>query len=204
MKRHITMITTAMMTMSVLMAPAVWADETEATIVNTPDNPVTFDYHDVDDTVFEGQWWDTGLGFDICVPADWVDADLTEEMAEAGVVHIYGEDGGGANCTIVCTEIPEEEAAAYDIERLGNELAPSATTLLYADLSGIPAVVFENDETCVSGSSMLSDDGYLIQGVITAPSDEEYEEYGPVFANITTSISPTVSGEESTEASTEG
>ena len=199
MKKRIAMITAAMMVIAALSAPAAWADETEAAVGSTPDNPIPFDFHDVDDTVFEGQWWDTGLGFDICVPADWVDADLTEEMAEAGVVHIYGEDGGGANCTIVSTELPAEAAGTYDIETLGTDLAASATTVAFADLSGIPAVIFENDESCVSGFSMLSDDGYLIQGVISAPSDEEYEEYGQIFANIITSISPTLNEEESTE-----
>ena len=39
----------------------------------------------------------------------------------------------------------------------------------------------------------------MIQGVISAPSDDQYEEYGPVFGNITTSISPTETEEASTE-----
>jgi hypothetical protein len=197
MKKRIAIMTAVMM--AALAAPAVFAEETEAGIGTTSDNPIVFDYNDVDASVYEGQWWDTGLGFDMYLPADWIDADLTEEMVESGLVHIYGEDGGGANCTIICTALPEEVADTYDIDQLGAELAESNTTALFADLSGIPAVVFENDETCISGFSMLTDDGYLIQGVISAPSDDEYEEYGPVFMNITTSISPTVSEEASTE-----
>lgn len=201
MKKRIAGVTAAMMVVAAIAAPAVFAEETEAGLglVNTSDEPVVFDYHDVDDSVFEGQWWDTGLGFDMCLPADWIDNDLTEEMTEAGVVHIYGEEGGGANCTIVYTALPEEVADTYDIDQLGQELAASNTTVLYADLSGIPAVVFENDENCISGFSMLTDDGHLIQGVISAPSDDQYEEYGPVFGNITTSISPTETEEASTE-----
>ena len=110
MKKRIAGVTAAMMVVAAIAASAVFAEETEAGLglVNTSDEPVVFDYHDVDDSVFEGQWWDTGLGFDLCLPADWIDNDLTEEMTEAGVVHIYGEEGGGANCTIVYTALPEE------------------------------------------------------------------------------------------------
>lgn len=95
MKKRIAGVTAAMMVVAAIAAPAVFAEETEAGLglVNTSDEPVVFDYHDVDDSVFEGQWWDTGLGFDLCLPADWIDNDLTEEMTEAGVVHIYGEEG---------------------------------------------------------------------------------------------------------------
>jgi opacity protein-like surface antigen len=203
MKKRIAIVTAALMALAAFAAPAAFADETEAVAGSTSDNPIVFDYHDIDETVYEGQWWDTGLGFDMYLPADWVDADLTEEMVEAGVVHIYGEDGGGANCTIVCTELPAEAADTYDIDQLGTELAASNTAAMFADLSGIPSVVFANDETCISGFAMLTGDGYMIQGVISAPSDDQYEEYGPVFENITMSISPTVAEAETEAAQTE-
>ena len=66
MKKRIAGVTAAMMVVAAIAAPAVFAEETEAGLglVNTSDEPVVFDYHDVDDSVFEGQWWDTGLGFD--------------------------------------------------------------------------------------------------------------------------------------------
>lgn len=192
MKKRLAMITAAMMAVAALSAPAVFAGETEAASGSTSEDPVEFSYMDVDDSIFDCQWWDTGLGFDICVPADWVDADLTQEMVDAGVIHIYGEDGGGANCTITCTELPAEVADTYDIDQLGADLAATCTSAMFADLSGIPAVVYENDEAHVSGFGFLSDDGYLIQGVISAPSDDEYEEYGPSILNIITSISPSM------------
>jgi len=195
MKKQIALMTTAVIAITLLAAPSVFAEEAGAG--STSDNPVVFDYKDVDESVYEAQWWDTGLGFDICLPADWIDNDLTDEMTESGVVHIYGEEGGGANCTIVYTELPEEVVDTYDINQLGTEIAASNTTALFADLSGIPAVVFENDETFVTGFSILTDDGCLIQGVISAPSDDQYDEYDPVFKNIITSISPT---ETETEA----
>lgn len=197
MKKHIAVVTAAMMVLTSLAAPAVFADAAEAEAGSTSDNPIVFDYHDIDETLYEPQWWDTGLGFDICLPADWVDAELTQEMVDAGVAHIYGEDGGGANCTIVVTELPAEAVDTYDIDQLGKEMAENSTLAMYADLSGIPAVIFENDETCISGFAMLTDDGRMIQGVISAPTDEQYEEYGPVFGNITMSISPTETAADS-------
>ena len=58
MKKRIAGVTAAMMVVAAIAASAVFAEETEAGLglVNTSDEPVVFDYHDVDDSVFEGQW----------------------------------------------------------------------------------------------------------------------------------------------------
>ena len=167
-----------------ISAPTTYAEESSAG--STPDNPVVMDFDDIDTSVYEGEWRYTDLGFDVYLPADWVEAELTDEMEAAGVVHLYGEDGGGANIVFTRAEVP----ADYDYEQLGSELAASNTVAMYMDLSGILAVVFENEETKVSGFCTLTDDNYLITGVISAPTDDQYEEYSPYFQNIITSISP--------------
>ena len=175
----------------------------EEGIGSTVDNPVVFNYaEDIDESVYDGMWVDTGLGFDVYLPDDWDVSEVTEEMVDAGVVFVAGEDEetGGANMVITLTELPEE-AAGYDVEQLGVELAQNNTTALYADLSGLPAVIFENDETEISGFAMLTENGYLITGVISA-AEGMYEEYGPYFMNMTASISPS-EDEAMTEMETE-
>ena len=189
MKKALCVAMAIMMTAG--MAVAVNAEEAGS----TPDNPVSFDYHDLDPEVYEGAWVDTGLGFDMYLPADWAVEEITDEMVEAGVVFVAGSEETGANTVITFTEIPEE-AGDYDMEKLGAELAASNSVAMFVDLSGIPAVIFENEESESDGFAMLTDGGYLISGVISGPRDVAFEDNDPLFQNIITSISPT---EEETE-----
>ena len=152
----------------------------------TPDNPLVFSYEDMDASVYDGKWLSTGLGFDVYVPMDWVQVLPTDEQSAAGLAYLVGEDGGGANLTVTLTETP----SGYSYEQLGQELASSMTAAAYADLNGIQAVVFDNNDTKISGFSTLLD-GTLITGVISAPTDDQYDAYSPYIKNIIMSVSPT-------------
>ena len=197
MRKRLAAVLAAMMVVSAI-SPAVYAED--ATAGTTPDNPVEFSYEDIDETVYDGAWFETGLGFDVYLPEEWEEVDITDEMAEAGLMFMAGEPGGGANIAITAAEIPADQADSYDIEQLGEELAGTVTTALYADLSGIPAVIFENEETKVTGFSTVVA-GYIVTGVISAPSDDEYEEYGPHIMNIITSVSLTPDEDSTAESS---
>ena len=61
---------------------------------------------------------------------------------------------------------------------------------MYADLNGLPAVIFENDNTKVTGYSMLTGDNGLITGVMSAASDDQYDAYAPWLKNMLLSVSP--------------
>lgn len=201
MKKKIALILATMMTVAAI-APCAFAEaETEeGGLINTADTAIEFDYHDIDEDLYDGVWVATGLGFDMYLPADWELIDITDEMAEAGLVFGAGEEGGGANVMITCAALPEEVVDTYDIDALAEELAATYTSATYLDLNGIPAVGFDNDETKTSGFCILPGDGTLITGVIAPPSDDEYEEYGPYFANMFMSVSATEVSETETEA----
>ena len=146
------------------------------------------DYHDIDASVYEGAWVTTGLGFDVYLPVDWILVNITEEQAAAGLAFQAGEEGGGANMTVTKMEAPKD----YSLDQLAKEMAAATTTALYADLNGIPGVIFDNLEAMVSGFSMLTDNGAVITGVVSAPSDDQYEAYSPYIKNMILSVSPSV------------
>lgn len=203
MKKRIALMTTAVMVVATIAVPAVFANQTDEAAGSTVDNPIVFDYQDIDESIYEGKWFDTELGFEVYLPADWEESEVTDEMAEAGLVFIAGEneETGGANLVITYTEVPEEVKESYDLEQLGLELAETNTTAMYADLNGIPAVIFENDETQVNGFAFLTSNGFVISGVISASPEIGYEEYGPYIMNMTMSISPTESDTEAESGS---
>ena len=165
-----------------LMTTAAYADGDSA------DAPIKMDYHDMDSSVYEGAWISTGLGFDMYLPVDWILVNIPAEQAAAGLAFQAGEEGGGANVTVTVAETPK----GYDLDQLAQELAATMTTTAYADLNGIPCVVFDNMDTMVSGFGMLTDKNGLITGVISAPSDDQYEAYKPYIKNMLLSVSPTM------------
>ena len=179
-----------LLTLAVLCSVTVAASAAEAG--SAPTTPVEMKYQDIDASVYDGVWVKTGLGFDVYLPEDWVLVDITDDQAAAGLAFLAGEDGGGANLTVTRMPLPEEVADSYDYEQLGQELAASNTTAMYADLNGIPAVVFKNDETKVCGFCFLPDDGTVVSGVISAPTDDQFEEYSPYMENIIMSVSPSI------------
>lgn len=195
MKKRIAMIMTAMLTAAAI-APCAYAEaETEAVPGTSLDNPIMFDYHDMDPDVYEGAWVSTGLGFDLYLPADWVLTDISEEEAAAGLVFRAGEEGGGANVCLTCTAIPEEVADTLDYDMLKAELDANVSESFFLDLNGIPAIGYDSEESKTSGFSILPGDGTLISGVVAPPSDEEYEDFAPYFQNIFMSVSPTETAE---------
>lgn len=178
------------------VAPVVMAEEGAGA---TSDNPVKFSYEDIDESVYEGEWVETGLGFDVYLPTEWVNVEIDDEMYEAGLVFQAGEEGGGANLTITSIPLPDEVKETYTIDTLGTELAASNTQAMFADLNGFPAVVFDNDTNKTGGFCMLTEDSCLITGVISPPSDDAYEDFGPYFMNIIMSVSTDSDEETITE-----
>jgi hypothetical protein len=82
MKKRIAVILAALM-MTAAVAPAVHAEETPG---STPENAIEMSYKDIDESVYEGAWVETGIGFDLYLPVDWVLHEVTEEEAEAQIV----------------------------------------------------------------------------------------------------------------------
>ena len=145
------------------------------------DNPVPFDYHNVDASAYEGVWVETGLGFDVYVPNDWEVLDIPEEAAAQGLVFGVGEPGGGNNLMVTAIALSDD---TYDLESAMAELSPNYQYIYYADLSGIPAICFEDDTNDVCGFCFISD-GYLISGVSSGDAGD------PTIQNIIISVSPT-------------
>ena len=211
--KKVALLMAALLTVSAF-GMTVYAEATEETTEATEeaveipetsaDAPIVFSYENIDESVYEGVWVSTGLGFDVYLPADWVLVDITEEQAAAGLAFMAGEDGGGANMAVTCTEIPD----GYTYDQLYEELKGANTNAIYASLNDIPAIVFENEETMVSGYCIMAENG-LITGVISASSNdkETYDAFAPYITNIVSSISGTVTedaeGEEAAEETEE-
>ncbi len=208
MKRKALAITlSALMTFS--FAGAAFAED-EALPGSTPETAVEFSYEDIDVDVYDGAWVETGIGYDVYLPTEWVLNEVTDEQAEQGLVMMAGEEGGGANMTVVSQVLPAE-AADYDLETLGADMAKTYPDCIYADCNGIVGVAFDDSTNCVSGFATLEEyeDGskYLVTFVISPHSNEEYEEFSPAIANMISSISYTLyedeSGAESAESEAE-
>lgn len=181
MKKAMAIMLATALTFSATVAP-VLADDAE--VGTSRDNPIVLTYNDMDPDLYAGAWFDTGIGFEVYLPEEWVEVEVTEENAAAGLLYMAGQDGGGANFTMTYAQVPE----GYTEDQLYEELKASMTSAYYCDLNDLPVILFENEESAVSGFSLVVDD-MAYTAVMSAPSDDEYEEFSPVIANAIMSFS---------------
>ncbi len=78
-KKSILAVVLVLTLLAGLMTTAAYADGESA------DAPIKMDYHDMDNSVYEGAWVSTGLGFDLYLPVDWILVNIPAEQAAAGL-----------------------------------------------------------------------------------------------------------------------
>ena len=173
-----------LVSMLVLSAISVSAAEKSGT-GQSKDDPVVFSKDDIDESAFEGAWFETGNGFDVYLPAKWEVQEVTEENAAKGLQCLIGNPGGGANITVTHVAQPD----GYDIDAMYKELtAKNYATLVYSDMNGVPGVAFDDLENYVGGFMTILD-GEVVTFIVSPPSNDEYEAFAPSMKNILSSIS---------------
>lgn len=156
------------------------------------DDPVIFSRDNIDESVYEGAWFETGNGFDVYLPADWEVQEVSEENAAKGLQCLIGQPGGGANVTVTHAAAPD----GYNIDKMFEELsANNYATLVYVDANGIPGIAWDDLENYTGGFITLQD-GEIVTFIVSPPSNDEYEAFASSMKNIFNSISYTEAEED--------
>jgi hypothetical protein len=153
----------------------------------TPDQPQVFKYEtDVNPDYYNGTWVDTGAGLKVWLPEYWEKKELSEDAQKMGLIFKYGESGG-MNITITASEIPKA-ARPYELTDFYDELQAHYQNVYYADINGLPCILFEDEENALSGFAYLTEDKTIV-GIVTPPSKYEWKDYGYFIRNILYSVS---------------
>ena len=120
---------------------------------------------------YEGVWVQFEDGFELYLPAEWVEIEVTEEMLEGGIFYVAASPDGAYTCQLAWTALEAETA----IEDLQAELAvayPDATLMV---VNEIPMIVYsdaENDMLAAVAMDAAEPGVYMF--CFTPASDADY------------------------------
>lgn len=175
-------------------------EETEAA---SEADELVLDYNRIDESVYEGTWISTGLGFDLYLPSDWnvIDPATVEGAEDEGLVFMAQEpedsNGDGVLWTVDVTV--SDPGQFTDIDDLYTQASAEETweNVIYVDANGIPAIGFDIPDKKVSGLGFVTDKGAFATFQFVPNDDDDFNAY---LANMLNSVSPT---EEDAETTTE-
>ncbi len=142
---------------------------------------------------YEGTWltFDDD-GFMIYLPTDWIDAEITDEMAESGTYYAATSADGAYAMTV---SYAETEATTND------EIAAQLTEAGYENVAqvnfnGIDVVGYDITEQDVTGMTFADGEGGMYVFSFTPASDEAFATIGQT---IVSSLSPIESDSSAAE-----
>ena len=118
---------------------------------------------------FEGVWVQFDGGFEVLLPANWLELEVTEEMTAGGVFYAACSEDG-ANTVQMAWSALEAETTAQDVQAALNTKYPGAEVV---EFNGIEFVTFVDEQNDLFGMAGL--DG-VDQGMYTfwfTPNSDE-------------------------------
>jgi len=174
MKRALAILTVLLM----LMCVNAYAETTDATGTDASVTQVTFDESTA---AYDGVWlvFDED-GFMLYVPSDWVDVDVTDDMADAGTFYA-GTSADGVYAMTVSYSADNDGLTTND------ELAAQLTAAGYegvaqANVNGIDVVGYDIPQQDVTGMAFMDGEGGMYVFSFTPASNETYSAVGQTIA----------------------
>lgn len=173
-----------------------FAEETEENAgAEDSDTILELSYEDIDPDVYEGEWFSFEYGFDLYLPVDWAEMEITDDMLEDGVVYDLADTVTGMNVAISVVTL-EELGEEIELEEIYQELESNGyEELYYVDCNGIGGVGYDVPDENISGIAFLGESGNMYL-VTLGPVPEGDETAEATATNILLSLSPSETEEE--------
>lgn len=135
-----------------------------------------------DDAAFDGVWIQFKEGFELMLPSDWLQVELTDEMGAAGVFYCAASADGKNTVQISWKELEADTS----IDEVQAELAAAYPGAKQMVINGIATVAFTDKSNDVAGYAMLdSMKPGLYTFFMTPASDQSFKD---TAASIAASI----------------
>lgn len=195
-KKFAALALTAVLAVSAAV-PAAAAQSTAENATASSAEDLLLSMENIDTSVYEGTWLNTGLGFDLYLPSDWSVIEQTEDMKAHDIVFMASDLEKGWSVSVSQSDLSDNPVGSKQIyEQLSSD--SKYTNVMNANANGIPCVTFDKDEDKVSGLAFADVNGQMYTVMVT-PNDDK--DFVPTMENIIYSVSPsdTTSGAESAE-----
>ena len=191
-KRVLALMMAGMMVFGGTMPVFAEADtETEA----QSEDPIVWSYEDIDPDVYDGEWFSFEYGFDLYLPTDWEEADISDSD---NMVYALNSPDGKMSMAITCNTA-EEMGTKAELDAVKAALESEGFTgLADAEINGISTVGFDGEQN-VSGIAFVGESGNMYSIIVGPIEDEDSQA---IALNIFRSFSETET-EADTEADTE-
>ncbi|HNW86086.1 MAG TPA: hypothetical protein PLP25_06460 [Candidatus Limiplasma sp.] len=183
MKRTFAILLTLMM----LIGATACAESTDAAAATeTPDaaavTQITFDETAAP---YQGDWltFDDD-GFQIYLPTDWKEADITDDMKTAGTFYAATSADGAYAMTV---SYSEENNVTTNEELAAQLTAAGYENVTQLDINGISVVGYDISAQDVSGMAFMDSNGGMVVFSFTPASNETFK---PIGQAIISSLSP--------------
>lgn len=178
----------ALMVITMLCFASAYAETAETTETAIPQ--IVFDETTA---AFEGTWVTfEDDGFMLYLPSDWIEVEITDEMAESGTYYAVTSADGAYAMTV---SYAETEATTTD------EIAAQLTEAGYenvsqANLNGIDVVGYDITEQDVTGMTFADGVGGMYVFSFTPSSDEAFAVIGQTIVSSLSLIEPDATAAE--------
>ena len=134
---------------------------------------------------YEGAWVQFEEGFELYLPAEWVEYEVPEEMLAAGIGYIVGSADGAYLCSIAWQGL-EAEITIEDVQALAAQNYPTATL---TEVNGISMVYYLEEANDALNFLALdaAEPGYYMF-VFTPGSDADYQVVAALIASTIRNI----------------
>ena len=138
-KRVLALMMAGMMVFGGTMPVFAEADtETEA----QSEEPIVWSYEDIDPDVYDGEWFSFEYGFDLYLPTDWEEADISDSD---NMVYALNSPDGKMSLAITCNTA-EEMGTKAELDAVKAALESEGFTgLADAEINGISTVGFDGE-----------------------------------------------------------
>lgn len=126
-----------------------------------------------EEKAFDGVWVQFPEGFELMLPSDWLQVELTAEMEQAGVFYCAASADGANTVQISWKELEE----GTGIDEIEAELAATYPDARQMVINGIATVAFTDKNSDVAGYAMLdSMKPGLYTFFMTPASDQSFKD----------------------------
>ncbi len=149
-------------------------------------------YEMMDADLYEGSWLTLYEKFDLFIPDDWEDLEITEEQAEYGVGYIAAapvEDGDEYRMNVVVSAAQLEDGSVSGLEDLAAQLEEAGNEEVeITTINGIPMVTYiaVNGNGDAFSATFIDGEEMIMYSVMIGPKTDEVQPYA---VNILLSIS---------------